>query len=395
MTSISMRPDVPPLTRPEQWLMGVAALAAAGVGALGFASSFSAVSEAAARWDFAAPWMLPIGIDIAIPVFTVAHLLLVRMDMALAWVRFVPWVLTGVTCWLNIAAGTSLSAKVAHGTMPLLWVVFSEIIAHVYAVRIGAVTGRRMERIRRSRWLLAFPSTFVLWRRMTLWEITSYADALARERERQLARADLRERHGRRWRSKTPRRERVLLKLGELTPTTPTTPVTDRDETSSSTVNQSGSDLRESTPALEAPVAGLPAAESTAPAPVVEPLPTDHPAPVVESPGPVESADEVAAVEPAGLVESAPVKPVAVAAPARRRSTGRVPESARMPRPVRTREQLLTEARTATAGWPEAELTAEAIRKVVRTSSANGRILRDALRAERSTADTSTEATAA
>ncbi|AXG79665.1 DUF2637 domain-containing protein [Streptomyces paludis] len=386
------RRDVPPLTRPEQALMGLAAVAAAGVGALGFASSFSAVSEAAARWDFAAPWMLPIGIDIAIPVFTVAHLLLVRMDMALAWVRFVPWVLTGVTCWLNIAAGTSVSAKVAHGTMPLLWVVFSEIIAHVYAVRIGAVTGKRMEKIRRSRWLLAFPSTFALWRRMTLWEITSYGDALARERERQLARADLRERHGRRWRSKTPRRERVLLKLGELTPTTP---VTDQDETPRSTVNQSGSDLRESTPTLEAPTAGLPAAESAEPAPAVESLPTAGPAPVVESTGPMESADETAVVEPAVPAESAPVKPVAVAAPARRRATGRVPQSARTSRPVRTREQLLTEARTATAGWQESELTGEAIRKAVRTSSANGRILRDALRIERGTADTAAEATAA
>lgn len=53
---------------------------------------------------------------------------------------------------------------------------------------------------------------------MTLWEITSYADALTREREWQLARADLREQHGRLWRSKTPRRSRVLLKLGDLAP---------------------------------------------------------------------------------------------------------------------------------------------------------------------------------
>jgi hypothetical protein len=119
---------------------------------------------------------------------------------------------------LNIAAGTSVSAKVAHGTMPLLWVVLSEVAAHVYAVRIGAATGRRMEKIRRSRWILAPASTFALWRRMTLWEITSYADALARERDRQLARADLRTLHGRRWRSKTDRRTRVLLKLGELAP---------------------------------------------------------------------------------------------------------------------------------------------------------------------------------
>ncbi|WP_258198871.1 DUF2637 domain-containing protein [Streptomyces sp. A244] len=211
---------VPSLTRPEMGLAGVGALAAAGVGALGLISSFDAVSEAAARWGFGEPWMLPVGIDVAIPVFTVANLLLIRMDMALAWVRFVPWVLTLVTCGLNVAAGPGVWAKVAHGTMPLLWVVFSEIGAHIYAVRIGAATGRRMEKIRFSRWLLAFPSTFALWRRMTLWEVTSYTEALTREKERQLARADLRERYGRKWRSKTPRRERVMLRMGELAPAT-------------------------------------------------------------------------------------------------------------------------------------------------------------------------------
>ena len=58
-----------------------------------------------ARWGFGEPWMLPVGIDVAIPVFTVANLLLIRMDMALAWVRFVPWVLTLITCGLNVAAG--------------------------------------------------------------------------------------------------------------------------------------------------------------------------------------------------------------------------------------------------------------------------------------------------
>jgi hypothetical protein len=162
--------------------------------------------------------MLPVGIDVAIPVFTVANLLLIRMDMALAWVRFVPWALTLVTCGLNIAAGHDVWAKVAHGTMPLLWVVFSEIGAHIYAVRIGAATGRRMEKIRFSRWFLAPLSTFALWRRMTLWEVTSYRQALACERERLLARADLHERYGWKWRWKTPRRERVMLRTGELAP---------------------------------------------------------------------------------------------------------------------------------------------------------------------------------
>ncbi|MEU6216979.1 DUF2637 domain-containing protein [Streptomyces sp. NPDC047022] len=220
MTTVTetVRPVIPPLTKPEMGLAGLGALAAAGVGALGLIASLDAVSSAAARWAFGAPWMLPVGIDVAIPVFTVANLLLIRMDMALAWVRFVPWALTLVTCGLNIAAGHSLWAKVAHGTMPMLWVVFSEIGAHVYAVQIGGATGRRMEKVRFSRWMLAPLSTFALWRRMTLWEITSYSEALKREHERQLARARLREQHGRRWRSKTPRPERVLLKLGELAP---------------------------------------------------------------------------------------------------------------------------------------------------------------------------------
>lgn len=217
-TQTAERPAAPPLTFPEVWLAAVGALAAAAVGALGLISSFDAVSLAAARWGFTQPQILPIAIDVAIPVFTLANLLLIRLDMALAWVRFVPWVLTLVTCGLNVAAGHSLPAKVAHGTMPLLWVVFSEIGAHVYAVRIGAVTGRRMEKIRFSRWLLAPAPTFALWRRMTLWEVTSYTDALTLEKERLLARADLRERYGRKWRRQTPRRERVLLRLGELAP---------------------------------------------------------------------------------------------------------------------------------------------------------------------------------
>ncbi|MGC0400525.1 hypothetical protein RKD27_003169 [Streptomyces sp. SAI-126] len=296
---------VPPLTRPELGLAGIGALAAAAVGALGLISSFDAVSAAAASWGFASPWMLPVGIDVAIPVFTVANLLLIRMDMALAWVRFVPWALTLITCGLNIAAGHSLSAKVAHGTMPLLWVVFSEIGAHIYAVRIGAATGRRMEKIRFSRWLLAFPSTFALWRRMTLWEVTSYSEALAREKERQLARADLREQYGRKWRSKTPRRERVMLRMGDLAPA-----------------------IEETTPA---------------PPPVATPAP-----PADAKPRP------------------------------RRRTPAKGKTKAQ-----RTFEELLTEARTATAQWPDAELTAERIRTEVHCSATNARTLRDALKSER------------
>ncbi|MET8534750.1 DUF2637 domain-containing protein [Streptomyces sp. NPDC005065] len=297
-------------------LMGVGALAAAGVGALGLASSFDAVSSAAERWGFGQPWMLPVGIDAAIPAFTVANLLLIRMNMPLAWARFVPWILTGVTCWLNVAAGHGLSAKLAHGTMPLLWVVFSEIAAHIYAVRIGAATGTRMEKIRRSRWLLAPVSTFALWRRMTLWEITSYSEALQREQQRQLARAELREEHGRQWRRRTPHRTRVLLKMGDLTP-------------------------------------GAPRPEAKA-----QPEPETEPVPTPEEPQPSTGRER---------------KP-------------RAPRKNVKPKPSRSPEELLAEARTVTDDWTDAELTADAIRRDVHTSQANARMLRDALKTERSEA---------
>ncbi|MFC8412326.1 DUF2637 domain-containing protein [Streptomyces coelicoflavus] len=303
-------PAVPPLTRPEMGLAGFGALAAAGVGALGLISSFDAVSAAAARWGFGEPWMLPVGIDVAIPVFTLASLLLIRMDMALAWVRFVPWVLTLITCGLNVAAGYSLWAKVAHGTMPLLWVVFSEIGAHIYAVRIGAATGRRMEKVRFSRWLLAPLSTFALWRRMTLWEVTSYTTALARERERLLARAELRERYGRSWRRSTPRRERVLLRLGELSP------------------------------------AGT--------------VPDTTPTPEPEQERPADQAT-----------------PPAAKAPRKRVAKGRGKSA---PRSV---ADLLTEARTLTADWPDSDVNAEALRKALHCGAAPARQVRDALLAER------------
>jgi hypothetical protein len=137
-----------------------------------------------------------------------------------------------------------------------------------------------------------------------------------------------------------------------------------QDETMVSTVNRLGPDLRKSTPEPVAKAVTLPALLSADPEPVDD----------------AESADPVAATGPA---ESAPARAVAAVESTPRRATGRVPESARTPRPIRTREQLLDEARSVTADWSDAELTAEGIRKVVRTSSANGRMLRDVLKAER------------
>lgn len=84
------------------------------------------------------------------------------------------------------------------------------------------------------------------------------------------------------------------------------------------------------------------------------------------------------------LVEPARRTVAAESTPPRRRATGRLPEVARPPRrPKRTPDQLLDEARSAAAGWPDAKVTAEGIRRAIHTSPANARKLRDTLLAER------------
>ncbi|MFE4540205.1 DUF2637 domain-containing protein [Streptomyces scopuliridis] len=207
---------VPPLSGQELVLVVGIVLAAAVVSTLGLLSSYTALETKAAAWGWDWPWLLPVGIDVAIPAFTGANLILIRMGMELRWIRWVPRALTAVTVYLNWQASSTPGGRLGHAALTLLWVIFSEIASHVYGTRIGAVTGKkRMEAVRRSRWILAPIPTARLRRRMILWEITSYDEALTRLQEQTYLRAQLKEKYGRRWRSKAPLDQRMALKLGE------------------------------------------------------------------------------------------------------------------------------------------------------------------------------------
>ncbi|MFF3689883.1 conjugal transfer protein [Streptomyces sp. NPDC002187] len=92
--------------------------------------------------------------------------------------------------------------------------------------------------------------------------------------------------------------------------------------------------------------------------------------------------------KPVKAIESPPVRPieprpVPAESPRPRGVTGRVPDAAKSPHRKRTFDELLDEARTVTSDWPDAKLTAEGIRRTLRTSPANARTLRDTLRSER------------
>jgi hypothetical protein len=192
--------------------------ATAGFALLGFANSFAAVS-AAARPSFGAfAPTVPLGIDLGIAIFAALDIVLARLDMRPRWVRLVPWALTACTIYLNIAGQHTWFGRIAHAVFPALWVMAVEVGAHVIRIRAGLAAGTAIDRIRPSRWFLAPVPTAVLWRRMVLWEIRSYPDALARERDRVLARTELADTYGWRWRQTAPRRMRALYRIGELAP---------------------------------------------------------------------------------------------------------------------------------------------------------------------------------
>ncbi|MFB9839194.1 DUF2637 domain-containing protein [Actinoallomurus acaciae] len=196
-------------------LIGLAMLTLA---LIGMYVSFETVYEYVHPWFHDTAWAVPVAIDMAILVFSAADLLLSYWRMARPSMRLIPWGFTAATIWLNWQAGGPVPIRIAHAAMPALWVLFCEYARHVLAARVGLVNGARMERVRRSRWLLAPLSTARLRRRMILWEITSYRRALRLEAERHAELARMEMTYGRRWRRHAPAHERMAIRLAAVAP---------------------------------------------------------------------------------------------------------------------------------------------------------------------------------
>lgn len=142
-------------------------------------------------------------------------------------------------------------------------------------------------------------------------------------------------------------------------------PIANVEESTNTMRNQSSPDLAVSTP--------------TPIIPNVKPLPRAVAVGFLKSTLPAKPLPSIAPT----VVQPVERRAVAAESARSRGAMGRVPELARTPRPKRTPAELLDEARKATDGWPDERLTAEGIRREVRTSPANARTLRDTLRAER------------
>ncbi|GAA2505294.1 DUF2637 domain-containing protein [Streptomyces longisporus] len=203
------------LTRMHRVLIGVVVSGAVIIAGIGFAGSYAAVRELAIKKGFGNfSYVFPIGIDAGICV-------LLALDLLLTWIR-IPFPLLRQTAWLLTAATIAFNGAAAwpdplgvgmHAVIPVLFVVAVEAARHAIG-RIADITAdKHMEGVRLTRWMLSPIPTFLLWRRMKLWELRSYEQVIKLEQERLVYQARLRSRFGRAWRRKAPVESLMPLRL--------------------------------------------------------------------------------------------------------------------------------------------------------------------------------------
>ena len=195
--------------------IGLAALALA---VTGMTVSFTVVNREMADYFGHLAFAVPLGVDLAILVFSSADLLQTFWRMNIRWVRLTPAAFTAATVYMNVKAGGPGAVLVAHAAMPSLWVVFIEFVRTVIQLRITQVDQLPDKQIPIARWLLTPWSTWKLWRRMKLWHLEDYPEALKLEAQRAARSVYLEHTYGSRWLRNAPRQEVLAERLLRIAP---------------------------------------------------------------------------------------------------------------------------------------------------------------------------------
>jgi hypothetical protein len=226
-----------------RFLTAAIIIGAAIVGAIGFAGSYDSLKELAEHKGFGEfSYFLPIGVDAGIVALLSLDLWLTRMRIPMPLMRRAAWVLTASTIYFNANAGVPQPTTVnpypslwddpvavgMHSVLPLSFVAIVEAARHAVLRLAKLAEDDSMDKVRTIRWVLDPLRTFGLWRRMRLWEITSYATALLREKERLVYLYRLRARFG--SKRKAPVEVALPLRLADYGEPLPAPPLTEREE---------------------------------------------------------------------------------------------------------------------------------------------------------------------
>ncbi|MFE0824171.1 DUF2637 domain-containing protein [Streptomyces sp. NPDC058847] len=196
------------LTRGQTAAAAAIVLAALTLAGIGLYLSFEHVAAFAHdRLSFATlgkARLFTVGVDVGILVLIALDLLMTWLRRPIAWVRFPVWLLTGATIVLNAAsaaptagAWTALDyvASFAHGIVPVLFIAVVEI-GKTAIKRVVSADTATAPSVPLSRWLLAPGPTFGMWRRMKLWDLSTYAEAVDLYKEHLVYRVMLKRQYG-------------------------------------------------------------------------------------------------------------------------------------------------------------------------------------------------------
>ena len=169
------------------------ALAVAGgvvLAAIGFTGSYSGLVKLGEQHHFG--WfshVFPVGIDAGIVVLLALDLHMIRKRTPWPLIRVIAHVLTVLTIAFNAAAApgpvrSDLVGAAMHGVLPVLFIAAVEAARRllIKAARIEA--GIDSDGVPLHRWVLAPWSSWAMFRRMKLYGLTSYTQAVAMEQTR-------------------------------------------------------------------------------------------------------------------------------------------------------------------------------------------------------------------
>jgi hypothetical protein len=203
------------LTRAQVMAVGVSVALGLVVFGYGMAGFYVTISSLAARRGVPLATFVPAGIDGGLISVVVLDLVLVWVGNPVGWLRQVVRLLSAGTIVANTVSGWPDPVAVGlHGAAPVMVLAMVEAGRTVLLRRLGVKQGTVRDSIPLIRWALAPWRTALLWRRMVLWQITSYRAAVDVELDIRRAMALLRVHYGRGWRRSAPGDVVWMLRTG-------------------------------------------------------------------------------------------------------------------------------------------------------------------------------------
>lgn len=194
------------LTGGQRVFVAVAVAGMLAAGGYGLTISYFTVYELAVDLHMPLPAVFPLGIEGGMIAVLALDLVLTWVRHPIGWLRQVARALSAAAIGINAAAGWEHGplAVVMHAIAPVILITGVEALRHRLLRMVADADELRRDPIPRARWLLAPVSTAAMWRRMVLWQVASYADALDADLARREIVHALRREFGRRWHREIP-----------------------------------------------------------------------------------------------------------------------------------------------------------------------------------------------